>query len=129
MDFIKFEKKHRLGIKEIDDQHKEIYNSLNHLYQIRKNNKKEVLHEFGTLLQIIKDHFEYEENLMLRNKIVEFITHKLEHERFLERFFIFYKYFKENDPFLDEDVLNSLKNWLEIHYEKRDSKLKTLAII
>ena len=63
---------------------------------------------------------------MKRHKVVEFITHKLEHERFIEKYFIFYKYFKENDPILDSDVLLSIKNWLEIHFEKRDIKLQEL---
>ncbi len=127
MEFIKFEQKHNLGIKEIDNQHKEIYNSLNHLYEIHQKNKKEVLNEFESLLQLLKIHFQTEENFMKRHKAVEFITHKLEHERFIEKYFIYFKNFKENEPTLDTDVLLSIRNWLDIHFEKRDIKLQALV--
>ncbi|MBK7106070.1 MAG: hypothetical protein IPH62_12380 [Ignavibacteriae bacterium] len=68
MEFLKFEKKHVLGIQEIDVQHKEIYESVNHLYEILNGDKKEIIENYQSLLQKLKVHFETEENLMKKIK-------------------------------------------------------------
>ncbi|MFZ1288814.1 MAG: hemerythrin domain-containing protein [Melioribacteraceae bacterium] len=127
MDFIKFEKKHILGITEIDEQHKEIYETVNHLFEIQKGEKKEILENYQSMLQKLKIHFETEENLMKKNKVVEFISHKLEHDRALSKYSEYYKILKKVNSTLDIEILTSLKNWLENHFEKKDLKLKQLS--
>ncbi len=127
MDFIKFEKKHILGITEIDEQHKEIYETVNHLFEIQKGEKKEILENYQSLLQKLKIHFETEENLMKKNKVVEFISHKLEHDRALSKYSEYYKILKKVNSTLDTEILTSLKNWLENHFEKKDLKLKQFS--
>ncbi|MBK8945794.1 MAG: hemerythrin family protein [Ignavibacteriae bacterium] len=127
MDFIKFEKEHILGIKEIDSQHKEIYKSVSYLYEIKDGDKKEILENFQSLLQKLKVHFETEENLMKKNKVVEFISHKLEHDRALEKYSTYFKNYKKANAKLDIEILNSLKSWLENHFEKKDIKLKQIS--
>lgn len=124
MEFLKFEKKHVLGIQEIDVQHKEIYESVNHLYEILNGDKKEIIENYQSLLQKLKVHFETEENLMKKNKVVEFISHKLEHDRALEKYSEYFKTLKKANSTLDSEILVSLKNWLENHFEKKDLKLK-----
>ncbi|MCB0745591.1 MAG: hemerythrin family protein [Ignavibacteriae bacterium] len=127
MDFIKFEPKHILGIKEIDDQHREIYKTVSHLFEIQKKEKKEILKTYGLLLTQLKDHFETEENLMKKNDVVEFISHKLEHDRTLQKYTTYYNEFQFSKSPLNIEMLKSLKNWLEIHFEKKDIKLQLLA--
>lgn len=126
MDFIKFEKKHVLGIQEIDEQHKVIYETVNQLYQNQKADKKEILETYQSLIQKLKTHFETEENLMKQNKVVEFISHKLEHDRALAKYSEYFKTLKKANSSLDIEMIISLKNWLENHFEKKDLKLKNL---
>ncbi len=126
MEFIKFEKKHILGFKEIDDQHKKIYTTLNEIYKIKNAEKKTIVETFNSLLNQLKKHFETEETLMKENKVVEFISHKLEHERALNKYLEYFDDYKSNVSNLDEEILLSLKNWLNSHFEKKDIKLKYL---
>ncbi len=127
MAFINFTKDHLIGIKEIDNQHKSIYKTVNHLYNIQHNNKAEVIEIFQTLLEQLKTHFETEENFMKENKIVQFISHKLEHDRAFIKYSSYFKKYKKGKVDLDPDILLSLKNWLNNHFEKKDSKLADLA--
>ena len=124
MDFIKFESKHVLGIEEIDNQHKKIYESVNKLFEMQNSTKVEIIDIYQNLLEEFKIHFETEESLMKKNKVVEFISHKLEHDRALQKYSDYLKTLKKANSKLDLEILKSMKNWLENHFEKKDIKLK-----
>lgn len=124
MDFIKFESKHVLGIEEIDNQHKKIYESVNKLFEMQNSTKVEIIDIYQNLLKEFKIHFETEESLMKKNKVVEFISHKLEHDRALQKYSDYLKTLKKANSKLDLEILKSMKNWLENHFEKKDIKLK-----
>lgn len=124
MDFIKFESKHVLGIEEIDNQHKKIYESVNKLFEMQNSTKVEIIDIYQNLLKEFKIHFETEESLMKKNKVVEFISHKLEHDRALQKYSDYLKTLKKANSKLDMEILKSMKNWLENHFEKKDIKLK-----
>ncbi|MBI1933721.1 MAG: hemerythrin family protein [Ignavibacteriales bacterium] len=124
MDFIKFESKHVLGIEEIDNQHKKIYETVNKLFEMQNSTKVEIIDIYQNLLKEFKIHFETEESLMKKNKVVEFISHKLEHDRALQKYSDYLKTLKKANSKLDMEILKSMKNWLENHFEKKDIKLK-----
>ncbi len=127
MDFIMFENKHVLGIEEIDNQHKKIYETVNKLFNIQNSGKKEIIKTFEILLKEFETHFETEESLMKKNKVVEFISHKLEHQRALQKYSDYLKTLKKANSKLDLEILKSMKNWLENHFEKKDIKLKQFS--
>lgn len=127
MDFIKFESKHVLGIEEIDNQHKKIYETVNKLFEMQNSTKVEIIDIYQNLLKEFKIHFETEESLMKKNKVVEFISHKLEHDRALQKYSDYLKTLKKANSKLDMEILKSMKNWLENHFEKKDIKLKQFS--
>lgn len=123
---LKFGKEQKLGIKEIDIQHEGIYNTVNHLYKIKKDNPRGILKTFEELLDQLKKHFDTEEKFMKDHKTIFYISHKLEHDRALNKYSNYYKDLKSGKTRFDEEIIESLKNWLESHLEKKDFKLKEL---
>jgi len=124
MTLINFGKEQKIGIKEFDDQHKDIIDVVNRLYDIKNHEKKEILESFNTLLEKMKYHFDREENFMKEHHSVRFISHKLEHDRALSRFSDYYRGLKSSKSEFDTEILVSLKNWLEHHIIKKDSGLQ-----
>lgn len=123
MTFIKWEKKFDLGIDNFDNQHKEIIELVNQLYEKKEGNKSEILKLFKSLLSKMDEHFKDEETLMKEKKIVQFISHKLEHARALQKYSDYYNKLSKKNIKLDTEILESLKNWFEVHLEKKDKKL------
>lgn len=123
MTFIKWEKKFDLGIDNFDNQHKEIIELVNQLYEKKEGNKSEILKLFKSLLSKMDEHFKDEETLMKEKKIVQFISHKLEHDRALQKYSDYYNKLSKKNINLDTEILESLKNWFEVHLEKKDKKL------
>ena len=72
----------------------------------------------------MKTHFESEETFMKEKKIVQYISHKLEHDRALNKYSDYYHTLKFGKKEFDPEILNSLINWIKAHIEKKDSKLK-----
>lgn len=126
MAFIDFTKENLIGVKEIDNQHRGIYKTVNHLYKIQDHSKKEILEDFQSLLELLKTHFNTEESFMKEHKVIQFISHKLEHDRALNKYSDYYKKLKRSKSNLDPEILSSLRNWLINHHEKKDSKLMQL---
>ncbi len=127
MAFIKWSSKDKLGISSIDKQHKEIYEIVNHLYDLRNENKSKITKEYKVLLSKFKEHFETEEDFMKKHNVISLFSHKLEHQRAFEKYSTYFEQYKVNkDPF-DEEIIFSLKNWLLNHAEMKDNKLKQYA--
>ena len=127
MAFLEFEEKHILGLPEIDDQHKKIYATVNHLYAIRDHASEEILASFADLIEQLKVHFSCEEGVMTERKVIHCISHKLEHDRAFKKYSEYYEKVESGEEKFSPEILDSLKNWLEAHFEKKDSKLKELA--
>ena len=64
---------------------------------------------------------------MKENKVIHFISHKLEHDRALAKYQNFYNNVKSGNEEFDPAIIISLKNWLEAHLQKKDKKLQVLA--
>jgi hemerythrin len=127
MKLIDLGKEQEIGIQLIDAQHREIVNTINHLYEIKDHEKKEILETFDSLVEKLKIHFDSEENLMKENNVVRFISHKLEHDRAYSKYADYYNHIKSTKNDFDPEILISLKNWIENHIVKKDMKLKSLV--
>lgn len=127
MKLMSFGKEQKIGIKNIDNQHKEIVTTINHLYEIRNEGKAEILKSFDSLIGQLKVHFNSEETLMKENKFLHFISHKLEHDRALDKYQTYYNNIKLGKEEFDSQILLSMKNWFEAHLLKKDKKLQVLA--
>lgn len=125
MSLLKFGKEQKIGIKLFDDQHKQIIDTANHLFKIKDHKKEEILEYFSSLISQMKTHFESEEAFMKEKKIVQYISHKLEHDRALNKYSDYLQTLKFDRKEFDPEILDSLANWISTHIEKKDSKLKS----
>lgn len=126
MSLIKFGNEQKIGIQKIDSQHKEIFDNVNFLFEIKDHEKKEILASYDSLLEKLKDHFSTEEMFMKEHKAINYISHKLEHDRAYNKYFNYYVAFKSNKKDFDSEILISMRNWLESHLIKKDMKLSSL---
>lgn len=77
-----------VGFKEIDDQHKELFNMINRMLDACSQGKgKEVLNEIlGFLENYVVNHFGTEEKLMQQYNYPDYANHKKYHEQFIKSF-------------------------------------------
>ena len=127
MKLMSFGKEQKIGIQKIDTQHKEIVDTINHLYEIKDNDESEILDSFDLLIDQLKNHFESEETLMKDNHVVNYISHKLEHDRALAKYQDYYSSVKSGKEEFNSEIIISVKNWLEAHLLRKDKKLQVLA--
>jgi hemerythrin len=72
-----------IGVKVIDDQHKELFRRVNQLFDdVSKGNTETVLSTMNFLNSYVVYHFNAEEDLMKRAKYPDLESHKQEHEWF-----------------------------------------------
>lgn len=126
MSLMEFRSGQITGIQKIDNEHKEIIENVNHLYEIKNHEKQEILKSYDSLLEKLKNHFNSEEKFMMEHKSVNYISHKLEHDRAYNKYLSYYLSFKSSKNSFDSEILLSMRNWIESHLVKKDMKLTTL---
>jgi hemerythrin len=123
---MEFGNKQKIGIQKIDNEHKAIIENVNHLYEIKDHEKTEILKSFDSLLEKLKNHFRSEETFMIEHKSINYISHKLEHDRAYKKYLNYYQSFKSSKNNFDSEILLSMRNWIESHLVKKDMKLSSL---
>ena len=83
MPAIVWKDEYSVGVKVIDDQHKELFRRVNKLFEdVSKGNVATVLETLDFLNTYVIYHFSAEEQLMARSEYPELETHRREHEWF-----------------------------------------------
>lgn len=122
-DFILFTEADKVNVKEIDAQHLSFIGILNKMHHNAGGKSKsgfdKLLREFQDELKI---HFDTEEKLMKENKFHGYFSHKLEHERVLEKTVEFSKTNSYRSELII-DFLESSKKWFFNHLDLSDRKL------
>lgn len=126
MSLIEFGNEQKIGISKIDNEHKEIIENVNHLFDIKNNRKEEILKSFDSLLQKLKNHFNSEEIFMKEHNAINYISHKLEHDRAYNKYLNYYLSLKSGKINFDSEILLSFRSWIESHLVKKDKKLSSL---
>lgn len=117
-----------LGIKKIDDQHKQLLNLINALGQIAHDEKKadvEFLKKvINTLVDYTKNHFADEEKLLKKLHYPEYPNHTLQHRKFIAQVEEFRTAFM-NSPdskVLIGKIVTFLSKWLTQHILVEDKQ-------
>jgi hemerythrin-like metal-binding protein len=71
------------------------------------------------LIRYVKEHFEDEEQLMMRHNFPELTGHRKEHNLFVSRLKDIHENFKDGDE-LSRNVLDFLQGWLVTHIKGTD---------
>ncbi len=87
---VKWEDKYSLGVESIDEQHKELFQIANRIYELLKNEM--ILDKYDHIMEIIDelknytvDHFKDEEEYMKSIGYKKFLSHKVAHTDFLDK--------------------------------------------
>lgn len=112
---------YQLGYEDIDKQHNSfISNLINYLERYNSQKFDDIKNQ---IFDELRSHFRFEEELMKNSNYLGFYSHKMEHERFLNKFYLNFN--KENYSTI-EDVAKyfySILHWFENHLEINDRKL------
>lgn len=125
MALITWEEKYSVNIRDIDDQHKKLFNLLNILYDAMSVGRgNDVL---GRVLSELIDytvyHFDAEERLFQKHGYPEYIQHKKEHDNMAKQAVELREKFNLGvDGMISAEVLIFLKNWLLNHIMVTDKK-------
>jgi hemerythrin len=111
---------YQVGVPEVDQQHKKLFDMLNRLQDIYesgnvKSEIQQVLEEMGDYLNT---HFSCEEIYLKNHPRIE--AHRKEHWFFVEKTMKFTKNFDLNDAVFEYEILDFLKRWLINHVLNTD---------
>ncbi len=113
-------------VESIDVQHQKMFEMVNELYNaLRAGNVAQVVPAILKRLQACyREHFAYEERLMLQAKYPDYFRHKAEHVKLAEKALTLAKAFDEDKVMRSLSLLNLLKEWTLRHilsFDKRYS--------
>jgi len=123
MDFIDFNLEARVGIRSIDDQHDQIADVINNIYEgILAANKGLILMNMRKLTELLEIHFETEERLMKETHFDGYFSHKLEHDRFYQQILTSTDRFSKDMEIIGIKQLKGIKRWFFNHIELNDRR-------
>jgi hemerythrin len=110
-----------LGVPEMDDTHIEFVDLVNRL-MLASNNEFSPLYD--TLIEHTREHFEYEDRLMVETKFPATAEHRDEHQRVLGELALFNKRVRSGlVAFGRNYVRGRLTEWFMLHAATMDSAL------
>jgi hemerythrin len=125
MFFINWDSKFSLGIEELDDQHADLINWVNHFYNSMGKSKER--HQMGILLTRLSEfsaiHFPGEETLM---EIVAFPfleDHRNQHIKFSAQIEDFRQRYEQRELLSSADILGVMRELILDHIQNEDQKL------
>jgi len=124
-DFMPWLDEYKLGIRMVDDDHQNLFNTANHLYRSVKNHEghETIKATFDMLTKYVHEHFEREEQLMEELKYSGLESHRALHANFIRAFFSTKQSYVVAPNMFDFDgFLDFLKKWLVNHVLVEDRK-------
>lgn len=114
-----------VGHAHIDDEHKQLYQLLNRLYQsVQAGDANAVLGDILTeLVSCTVNHFRREEELMQRIHHAGYTEHKGAHDILAREIRALQQRFYGGSITLSPEVFNFLRDWLQNHIRTYDVKL------
>jgi len=124
MNYLEWDDSSVVNHAKIDREHKKMVLDVNKLYNYLLSNKTEKANKLMIkILDDLKQHFETEESLMLKSKIPQYISHKLEHERFHKKIKDLLSKVEAGKETLTIDHLKVVKTWFFNHLDFKDRPL------
>ncbi|CAM2966010.1 bacteriohemerythrin [Hathewaya histolytica] len=121
-----------IGVDKIDSQHKHLFKIANDAYDVLKN--EFCIDKYDKIIKILEElkeytifHFNAEENYMQEIGYKKLFTHKIEHNKFIEKIknVNLDNIDKDQDAYLLE-ILEFVVNWIENHILYTDKLITKL---
>jgi hemerythrin len=112
-----------VGVKELDDDHKQLIDLLNEAHEgLSRGQSREALEEvLDRLVEKTMSHFAHEEALFNRTGFPGAEAHRREHDLMLGTALQWHAHFKSGcPPFLSEENISGFESWLDNHIQGAD---------
>ena len=124
---VQWDNSYSVGVRLVDDQHMELINITNKLFNSCKASQEEVKRAFLETIQEAVDytgyHFGTEEKIMEKVDFPDMLTHKKEHHDFVREVFGREAELKAGKPIVPLSFANFLKDWVLNHIAVNDKKM------
>ncbi len=122
MEFIDWNDTYNCGIKEIDNQHRGLFDLISKLHDTKSvyENDKYFIATYNLFAKFARIHFATEERYMLDAEYSNFIAHKKSHDNFLIKLEKFTNDLSEPTQEIHSTILNFLKEWYIEHILRMD---------
>ena len=115
-----------VGVRQFDDEHKQLVNYINQLNQALKigGTDKNMEGILNGLVGYTKIHFKHEEDHMVLYDYPEFRSHKKEHDDLTAQVVDFQERFKSGGVKFSLELMIFLRDWLIKHIQNTDMRYK-----
>ena len=124
MALLTWQDRYSVGIKQIDDQHKQLINMINELNDamIKGQGKDALMPVLTKLANYCVSHFAVEEKLFDTHGYPEADAHKDKHQKMTTKVKELIAEVQSSRITISIEVMNFLKNWLDKHIMETDKK-------
>lgn len=126
---IKWKDDYKIGIYEIDNQHRRLFEIAEDTYNLLKN--EFILDKYDKIIELISElkdyakyHFKSEEEYMEKIGYKRLLSHKVEHKDFIEKIdsIDVFKIDQNQEAYVME-LLDFIVNWISNHIMEKDKKI------
>jgi hemerythrin len=124
MAFFDWEDKYTVGVKELDDQHKKLFELVSAFYdRIHERNTARAMSEVLVgLIAYTTTHFTTEENYLRRYGYTLYERHLTQHAKFVDTVKDFQSRIEKSELLIPIEVADFLKKWLSGHILGEDQR-------
>jgi hemerythrin len=117
MTFLEWKESYNLGIKEIDNQHRGLFDLISKLSNTKyfQHDEKYFFATLNTLVKYAELHFATEERYMGQAEYPKIEEHHQEHIKFLQEVIRLAEDLEQNKPHLQQQILSFLHDWYLNH--------------
>jgi hemerythrin len=117
MNFVNWDDSYNLGIKEIDIQHRGLFDLINRLSNTRsyEHGEKYFFATANTLIDYALLHFKTEERYMEQAQYAKLVEHRKEHSDFISRFRNLIEDLEKDNSSTQQKILDFLNEWYMTH--------------
>lgn len=123
---VEWNSRYLIGIPLIDEQHRELINLTNKLYEACLSGDQaanDIFREAARcMVDYIKYHFGAEEKILENVRYPELAVHKKEHEKLIKDVLEHVRLFQEGKKFVPNTFARTLKDWILNHIAMVDKK-------
>jgi hemerythrin len=128
---VQWKEEYVIGVELIDEQHKKLIEIANKVYELLKNDF--LTDKYDRIVEVIEElanytvfHFNSEEEYMLSIGYKKFLSHKVEHDEFIDKInsFDLSKIDESQEKHLI-DILNFIITWIDEHIIQKDKLINS----
>ena len=126
MPFLEWKDSYNIGVKEIDNQHRGLFDLISKLFTSRlyEPDGKYFLLTLDKFVEYAQVHFATEERYMQEAQYPKFAEHQREHELFIEQVSKLIQDVEKKEPDIENKTLDFLKEWYLAHILGTDRDLE-----